>query len=334
MVSRGIPVGPHSTHLIAEAALIPIDNSLRYNGIDYCRYMDDFVAFCNTELECRVILNKVAEILDKQERLILQRHKTKIFTAQEFLDECYIQLNYEPLNDIEGKIINIIKSHLDEGPYTRKIKWDELEDEYKEFFSKMYFDEIIEGYLQEEPTPNYSKLKWFYRRLSQLGVPYALDYTIEHISELMPLINDLCEYFVSAAPNYTSDLKNKGEELHNLLDSDLIKSSEYFQIALINLFSKATDLNHFELFVKKFHSYSEPAKRKILFVANSLNAADWIRENKEKYNEFSPWTKRAFLISCSCLPKEERKYFFDTAGMFLNESDLTEKIIIKWAKEK
>lgn len=333
-VSRGIPVGPHSTHLIAEAALIPIDNSLKYNGINYCRYMDDFVAFCNTEIECRIILNKVAEILDKQERLILQRHKTKIFRIREFLEECETQLNYEPLNDVEDKIINIIKSHLDDGPYTKKINWDGLEAEYKEFFSKMYFDEIIEGYLQEQPTPNYSKLKWFYRRLSQLGVPFAIDYTIEHISELAPLINDVCEYFVSAAPNYSSDLKNKGGELHDLLESELIKSSEYFQIALINLFAKATDLNHFELFVRKFHSYSEPAKRKILFVANSLKAADWIRENKEKYNEFSSWTKRAFLISCSCLPKDERKFFFETARMFLNESDLTEKIIIKWAKDK
>lgn len=333
-VSRGIPVGPHSTHLIAEAALIPIDNSLKYNGIDYCRYMDDFIAFCNTELDCRIILNKVADIIDKQERLILQRYKTKIFTSIDFLEECNSQLNYEPLNDIEEKIVEIINAHLDGGPYTKKIKWEELGDEDKDFFSKMYFDQIIEGYLNDGMTPNYPKLKWFYHRLTQLGVPLVIDYTLEHISDLMPIINDICEYFVAAAPNYVGELKIKGNELHKLLDSDLIKSSEYFQIALINLFSRTTELNHFERFACKFHSYSEPAKRKILFVANSIKAADWIRENKEKYNEFSPWSKRAFLISCSCLPKDERKYFFETANMFLNENDIIEKLIIKWAKDR
>lgn len=333
-VSRGIPVGPHSTHLIAEAALIPIDNSLKYNGIDYCRYMDDFMAFCNSELECRILLNKVADILDKQERLILQRYKTKIFSSQEFIAECNSQLNYEPLNDTEEKIIQIINSHLAGGTYSKKIKWEDLGDDEKDFFSRIYFDQIIEEYLNDNIEPNYPKLKWFYRRLSQLGVPYAIDYTLEHISVLMPIINDICEYFVAAAPNYVGGLKNKGKELHNLLDSELIKSSDYFQIALISLFSRTTELNHFELFARKFHSFSEPAKRKILFVANSINASDWIRENKEKYSEFSTWSKRAFLISCSCLPKDERKFFFETASMFLNESDLVEKIIIKWAKDK
>lgn len=333
-ISRGIPVGPHSTHLIAEAALIPIDNSLKYNGIEYCRFMDDFIAFCNTEMECRILLNKVADILDKQERLILQRHKTKVFSNSEFIVECNNQLNYEPLNDIEGKILEIIKDHLEGGPYTKKIKWEDLEKDDQEFFSKMYFDQIIENYLEEEPNPNYSKLKWFYRRLSQLGVPYAIDYTIEHISSLTPIINDICEYFVSAVPNYIGELKNKGKELHNLLDTDLIKSSEYFQIAIINLFSKSKDLNHFEIFARKFQTSPDSVKRKILSVANSLKASDWLRENKEKYNEFSVWTKRAFLISCSCLPKEERKFFFDTANSYLNDSDLIEKLIIKWAKDK
>lgn len=333
-VSRGIPVGPHSFHLIAEAALIPIDNSLKYNGIDYCRYMDDFIAFCNTELECRVLLNKVADILDKQERLILQRYKTKIFTSPEFIDECKSQVNYEPLNDIEEKIVGIISEYTDEGPYTTKVKWEELDHSDKDFFSKIYFDKIIEGYLNDGLTPNYPKLKWFYHRLSQLGVPYVVDYTLETIADLMPIINDICEYFVAAAPNYSGELRNKGKELHELLDSDLIKSSEYFQIALINLFSRATDLNYFEIFARKFHTYSEPSKRKILFVANSIKAADWIRENKERYNEFSPWTKRAFLISCSCLPREERKFFFETANMFLSENDIIEKMILKWAKDK
>ncbi len=333
-VSRGIPVGPHSTHIIAEAALIPIDNSLKYNGISYCRYMDDFVAFCDSELECRILLNKVADILDKQERLILQRHKTKIYTSEEFIAECNRQLNYEPLNDTEEKIVGIINNHVDGGRYTKKVQWKELDEEDRDFFSKMYFDQIIEEYLNDGEIPNYPKLKWFYRRLSQLGVPYAIDYTLTKISELTPIINDICEYFVAAAPNYIGELKHKGQELHELLNSELIKSSDYFQIALINLFSKTTELNHFECFARRFASYSEPAKRKILFVALSLNASDWIREIKEKYNELSIWSKRAFLISCSVLPKDERKFFFETANMFLSENDIIEKIIIKWAKNK
>jgi len=328
-VSRGIPVGPHSTHLIAEAALIPIDNSLKLHGISYCRYMDDFVAYCNSEVECRIILNRVADILDKQERLILQRHKTKIFTYDSFIIECKNQLDYEPLSDVEEKIIDIIKEHLEGGSYLKKIKWDDLKDEDKEVFSKIYYDKIIDGYLSEKPSPNYSKLRWFYRRLCQLGVPFAIDYTISHISQLTPIINDICEYFVTAAPNYSGDLKDKGEDLHKLLDSELIRSSEFFQIAIINIFSRTTELNHFENFARNFHTYPDSVKRKIFFIAKAIGATDWIRESKEKYDGFSEWTKRAFLISCSCLPADERKFFFETAREYLDDKDVLENLIMK-----
>ncbi len=83
-VSRGIPVGPHPAHLIAEAAMIPIDNSLVTQAIDFICYVDDVVIFCENEDEARLILQKVATTLDKQQRLMLQRHKTKIYNA----DKC------------------------------------------------------------------------------------------------------------------------------------------------------------------------------------------------------------------------------------------------------
>ncbi|EHN8902293.1 hypothetical protein F6T96_004547, partial [Enterobacter hormaechei] len=37
-VSRGVPVGPHPIHLIAEATLIPVDNSLNSAGYKFIRY--------------------------------------------------------------------------------------------------------------------------------------------------------------------------------------------------------------------------------------------------------------------------------------------------------
>ncbi len=47
-VSRGLPIGPHATHLIAECSLIPIDKSLRTHGINFIRYVDDFVVFSDS----------------------------------------------------------------------------------------------------------------------------------------------------------------------------------------------------------------------------------------------------------------------------------------------
>lgn len=333
LVSRGIPVGPHATHILAEAAMIPIDNSLKHHGIVYCRYMDDFIAFANSKLECRIILNKVADILDKQERLILQRSKTKVLIKEEFLEECNSHLSYDPLNETEEKILEIVKERSG-AHYSIKIDWDDLDEEDKDFFSRLFYDDLITDYLETDGQPNYSKLRWIYRRLRQLGVPYAIDSTLDKIEDLTPIINDVCEYLIAAAPNYSGDLKDKGETIYQLINTELFKSSEFLQIALINLFTSQTEFNHFDMFSSIFNSSPENIKRKIILFAHSINATDWIREIKEKFSEFSPWNKRAALIACSLLPSDERKFFYNTVKEFYTNKDYMENLIIDWGRNK
>ena len=83
-VSRGIPIGPHAVHLIAECTLIPIDNSLKANGVDFIRYADDLLIFCKSEIAAKEALHVIATTLDKQQRLMLQQHKTKFFLGMIF----------------------------------------------------------------------------------------------------------------------------------------------------------------------------------------------------------------------------------------------------------
>jgi len=44
-VSRGLPVGPHGTHLLAEMSLIPTDAFMKLRRITFCRYVDDYHIF-------------------------------------------------------------------------------------------------------------------------------------------------------------------------------------------------------------------------------------------------------------------------------------------------
>ncbi len=329
-VSRGIPVGPHSTHLLAEAVLINVDNSLKSNGIKYTRYMDDFIAFSNSELECRIILNKVAGILDIQ-RLILQRHKTKIFDKENFLTECDDHLTFEPLSDIEEQIASIIKEYNEDNPYGKKIDWDELEDDEKDSILNLSFNDLINKYLYDLDSPDYSKLRWVYRILRQLGAPQAIEYTLNNIDNLTPVINDVCAYFISSASNYNGDIKKVGNQLHKILNSEIVMSNEYLQISIMNLFSQNTGFNHFEKFACKFNSSSENIKREIILIAGAAKNLFWLKAMKDKYNECGSWGKRALLISFSCMSKDERKFLYG-AIKELGEIGLIEKVIIDWGK--
>lgn len=50
-ISYGIPVGQSASGLLAELTLNDIDEGLLSEGVDFCRYVDDFRIFCNTKKE-------------------------------------------------------------------------------------------------------------------------------------------------------------------------------------------------------------------------------------------------------------------------------------------
>jgi len=328
-VSRGIPIGPHASHLIAEMSLIPIDESLVLRKIEFCRYADDIVIFCDSEMEAKINIYTIAEILDKQQRLILQRQKTKIYTAEEFQRICDQMLKDNPINKLEEKMIKVILKHSSGDPY-KHISMSNLTIEEKEMFTKEKIEALILEYLKEF-EPNYPRLRWFYRRLTQIGTTHAIEFSIKNMEKLIPAISDVCHYLISAAGNYDKDWKIFGDDVLRLLDNDLIKSNEFFQITLLNLFVNNTKLNHFNKLIEMYRSSSENLRRKIILAAYSMNAESWVRELKEDYPKFDIWNKRAMLIASSLLPAEERKHFLQHIKSSLSSDDILESILIEWA---
>ena len=95
----------------------------------------------------------------------------------------------------------------------------------------------------------------------------------------------------------TSDWSPKGNEIFELLDRKLIRSNEFFQISLLNLFAANRDLNHFDKLVRLFPCSSENVKRKIILAAYAADCSSWIRERKEEYRTYGSWAKHALAIA-------------------------------------
>ena len=108
-MSRGLPVGPHAAHLLAEMSLIPIDDSLHVHGIHYCRYADDIIVFAENEVDARTKIYKIAEILDQNQRLMLQRQKTRLLGKTEFLEYATQMIADNPLSK------DLCQGHIDAG---------------------------------------------------------------------------------------------------------------------------------------------------------------------------------------------------------------------------
>lgn len=242
-VSRGLPVGPHPVHLIAECAMIPIDNCLFYKGIHFIRFADDIVIFCDSEASAKQLVFSIASTLDKQQRLTLQKHKTKIYNSEEFQNLCISMVEDRPISDDEDMVLNIIRRYSGGNPYAT-VSYNEISNEDWQAISNDIIRGIIKEYIQQSDV-DYIRLRWFYRRLTQIGHPGAIDISLEEIANLGPCFANICTYLASVQSVEQERWIQVGEKLLNLLESDEVRDNEYFRLSILSLFTKNEYINHF-----------------------------------------------------------------------------------------
>lgn len=325
-VSRGVPIGPHPIHLLAEAAMIPIDNSISTQGLEFLRYADDILIFCDSEKSAKTALAKIALILDKQQRLMLQRHKTKIYNSEEFRIMSKTMIEDRPISSEEDVILKIIKKYSGGDPY-RTVTYNEISKEDWEHITEDIISKIIYDYINQKEV-DYIRLRWFYRRLAQIGHPGAIEVSLNEISKLSPCFANICAYLASVQTIDKERWKYIGEKLLELLESDEVLNNEFFRLSILSLFTKNKYINHFSILVNKYPSSESFVRREILLAATQNSAYDWLREQKENYQSMDPWQKMAFVYGISGLPKDEKNYFINKAT-FYRPFDIT---LSKWAK--
>ena len=234
-----------------------------------------------------------------------------------------------PLNIQEEEMISVISKYSNNNPYV-KIGYDKLTHDEQKVFSKDKIETLIQKYMSNQ-YPDYPRLRWFFRRLSQIGVGEAVDYCVRNMEQLIPAISDVCQYLIAATSAYTGEWLELGDMTFCLLNNELFKANEFFQITLLNLYVCNTKMNHMDKLVTLYSHSSENIKRKIILSAYKNNSVSFIRELKEQYPTMQEWNKRSFIVACSNLPIEERKHFLKYIKTFLNTNDYLERILIEWS---
>ena len=233
-----------------------------------------------------------------------------------------------PINDLEENILNIIKKYSGGNPYLTVYLSQISENDLKQF-NEASINKILSDYLSQE-KPDYTRLRWFIRRLSQVGHPSGIKYCLDHFDKLTPAISEICQYFVSVSNSSDIEWPDVGDKLIQLLENEIISSNEYFQMSIYSLFNRKIELNHLDKLLRSYRTISPLFQREIIISAYKNGASDWIRELKEHFPGMDIWAKRAFLIACSILPREEKKYFINKMPPSYNLDEL----IIEWTKKQ
>ncbi len=305
-VSRGIPIGPHPSHLLAEMSLIPIDEFLRLLGVRFCRYVDDLHIFCESRARAHEVLYEFVEYLDKTQKLQTAKPKTRILTTAKFSQICAANAIDKPISNLERELLLTVRSHT-RSPYQR-ISIRKLSPVDLSQLSQKNIEQVLSDYINASEV-DYVRLRWFIRRLTQVGVPGAVEFIVSHFENFLPAIAEVARYFESASENFRGNWENIGNHMVRIYNSGIVQASEYLRVIVLSLFSGIEGIDHIDSLTSMYAASSPMCRRKILLAAAEARASSWLSGQKSAYKNADPWLRRAAIYSMRVLPSDERKFW-------------------------
>ena len=305
----------------------PVDRRLMLQGRPFCRYVDDVNIFCKSQEDAEFAIYEFAGILDEQQRLTLNKQKTKIMEVQEFQAAARAHLVDSPLNDDEERILKIIRNHSGGDPYA-PVSLKDLTDEEVEALNSEVIEPLLELYLSQELI-NFPRLGWLIRRLSQVGTPSALEFVLSNIGKLTPVLGDVARYVINAGRNYSGPLPDVGERIIDALRSGIVARNEYLQLVLINLFAGLPGLNHIGQLTQLYDRSAPSIRREIVSAATAAGERYWIKERKAEFANTDPWLRRAIIAGSRSLPEDEGRIWRKHIKPTLTKE---EQFVVAWAE--
>jgi hypothetical protein len=162
----------------------------------------------------------------------------------------------DPINSAEKRMLNALRRHLAESGEIDVDDYSagqlsDLDRADAALFAPHLLEEVLEAYLNADPG-SYLRLRWFLRRITQVGAPGPVEYVASQIERFAPAIVDAVRYLSSAVAYYSGSWEALGDHLIKSLSDPLIRASDYLQVSIIGLFWRVTDLNHVERLLALF----------------------------------------------------------------------------------
>jgi hypothetical protein len=305
--SRGLPVGPTASIVLAEACLNDVDTFLLRRGLNHTRYVDDFRVFCRTRAEAVWTLHDLTDYLYTAHRLALNSSKTQILTNDEFLGRELLDPEEEEERGRLALIQTLIEEVLESiGDYAERAKLGDAEDLIKDEEKNRAIRENIAELFRASISAGKFHLgvaRHLLRRAAALRTNVIHDLTIRSLPILVPVLRDVVNYL-----KYTkSASKKRAAEVVNFLENDefgQLPFSRMWGIELVNSIDGMID----PVIAMRIAKGSPEivATRCAALVARQARLVDWVRERKENWSNFGPWDRRALIFASAVLPRDER----------------------------
>lgn len=330
--SYGLPVGGPAARLLAELVLNRTDRLLASNGIDFCRFADDYHIFAKSREDAYAKLVFLSEKLLRNEGLALQKTKTRIMSSTEFVSATQLQGE----DGASGKDVvaaEFLRVSLRYDPYseTANEDYEALKEELKRFdIVGMLGRELKKSRVHEALAKQLIKAV---RYLSPEARSDAVRSLLQNVQVLAPLFSKIMILVKEVFDEVDDETRNYvGTEIRRLIQegSYIMQIDLNLAYAVRVLASVYSDKNEAILNRVFQTSRSQVVKRDVILIMARWRASHWVADLKNYFQSLQPWERRAFIVASYSL-RDEGKHWRHHAKKGFSP---IEELFRKWAGAK
>jgi hypothetical protein len=332
--SYGLPVGGHAARLFSELLLNSVDQLLFIENISFTRFADDYFIFASSKHEAYRHLIFLSEKLQRNEGQSLQKAKTRIMTAQEFIATSEFS-EESALADTEeertARKFRYLRLYFDPYSDTAVEDYEKLKDALSEFdIVGMLQNELKKSRIQQTTT---RRLIGVIQHLEPDVKTAAVQTILESLEVLTPVFTSVMLLLKDIVRGTDEEVsRNVFLALHKLFieESPLISLPINVSYCL-RVLAYDSSIQATQLLASVYaRSESLALRRDIINIMTQRVNTYWLTDKRKFYSTVPPWEKRALLIASYVLGDEGNHWRGEIKGS-LNEYD---KIVRDWAGKR
>jgi len=345
-VSYGLPVGGPAARLISEILLNRVDRLLLSNGIRFCRFADDYHIFTESREDAFDALRYLTEKMLQNEGLTLQRAKTRIISARDFIASSDFATRRD---DDKGDASSEGGDDHDEAPEHQEqrtflalsLRYDPYSPTAVEDYSELkrqveQFD--ILGMLSRELSKSrvHAALTRRLIRAMTYLEPGARDNAVRILVENMEKLSPVLPNLLRAVTDIWEQLNDDTHEFVAQYTRAVIIEKRYFVTVPVNLayairlLGCSPSIENETLLAQLYTQVPHFVQRDIVLIMARWRAIYWLSDQRNQFSRMHPWVQRAFLIASYVLEDEGEHWRRRIAGQ-LSPFDT---LVSSWAKER
>lgn len=319
--SQGLPIGPAASVILAEAALIDVDQFIRRSGLDHVRYVDDFRIFADSEEKLKNLLEELVVYMHQQHRLGLVSEKTKIHKSSEFV---HVELQ----NAYQLEKLDLMRS-IEAGNQYGGFHSDEDQGEFGDHScdAETPLSERLENALErvtESGRLDLGVIRAIIRRAKQAGDATIVRPLCENLEFFLPVINDIALYFDSLS---IFDQEEISEALSVACKMGLL-ANQGCKVWIG--WYLARNIKHQD---NTLINYLKSCDIPTMTIAElGIRNISWSKSAKTKVSSTASWERRSYIYALSGLASDEKKTIIRsiTQGVPMTQLD---SWILRWVED-